>query len=193
MTQSRCDRCGATGPAHDFASAGSDGTWRVLCSRCFNTEMARFADLQGFEHPSFTPLRLRDVDDNDHEFHFRSLLLGDRLSLEAFQLAGDDEAAGYRFQILGQADSEPFALLGQLIQKIKRALSMKHLQADAGRLQIADMTVRGRVEWNGDEGASQPCVIIDGRCIEWNDFGAMLLAFEGWQFRLEMLDPSDEA
>jgi hypothetical protein len=31
-------------------------------------------------------------------------------------------------------------------------------------------------------------VIIDGRRIEWNDLGAMLLAFEGWQFRLEMLD-----
>ncbi|WP_445344300.1 DUF7713 domain-containing protein [Caballeronia humi] len=36
-------------------------------------------------------------------------------------------------------------------------------------------------------------MIIDGRRIEWNDLGAMLLAFEGWQFRLEMLDPSDEA
>lgn len=128
-----------------------------------------------------------------HEFHFRSLLLGDQLSLDAFELVGDDEAAGYRFQILGSADSEPFALLGQLIQKMKRALSMKHLQADAGRLQIADMTVRGRVEWNGDDGANHPCVIIDGRRIEWNDLGAMLLAFEGWQFRLEMLDPSDEA
>ena len=155
--------------------------------------MAQFAEMQGFEHPSFTPLRLRDADENEHEFHFRSLLLGDQLSLEAFELAGDDEASGYRFQILGKADSEPFALLGQLIQKMKRALSVKHLHTDAGRLQITDTAVRGRVEWNGDEDASQPCVIIDGRRIEWNDLGAMLLAFEGWQFRLEMLDPSDEA
>jgi hypothetical protein len=29
--------------------------------------------------------------------------------------------------------------------------------------------------------------------VEWNDFGAILMAFEGWQFRLELLDPSDEA
>ena len=155
--------------------------------------MAQFTDMRGFEHPSFAPLRLRDADDNDHEFHFRSLLLVGQLSLEAFELATDDEPTGYRFQILGEAGSEPFALLGQLIQKMKRALSMKHLQADAGRLQIAEMTVRGRLESNGDEGASQPCVIIDGRRIEWEDLGAMLLAFEGWQFRLEMLDPSDEA
>ncbi|WP_235012310.1 DUF7713 domain-containing protein [Caballeronia catudaia] len=154
---------------------------------------AQFADLHGFEHPSFRPLRLRDVDDNDHEFHFRSLLLGDQLSLEAFELVGDDETAGYRFQILGEAESEPFALLGRLVQKMKRALSMKHLEPDAGRLLIANTTVRGRIEWNGEEHAPQPCVMIDGRRIEWNDLGAMLLAFEGWQFRLEMLDPSDEA
>ncbi|BCQ28768.1 hypothetical protein NK8_69580 (plasmid) [Caballeronia sp. NK8] len=72
--------------------------------------MAQFGDMHGFEQESFTPLRLRDLDDNDHEFHFRSLLLGDQLSLEAFELAGDDQATGYRFQILGQADAEPFAL-----------------------------------------------------------------------------------
>jgi hypothetical protein len=35
--------------------------------------------------------------------------------------------------------------------------------------------------------------IIDGKRVEWTDFGAVLIAFEGWQFRLELLDPSDEA
>ena len=45
-------------------------------------------------------------------------------------------------------------------------------------------------------GSRQPrlaCVIIDRRRVEWTDFGAMLMAFEGWQFRLELLDPSNEA
>jgi hypothetical protein len=40
---------------------------------------------------------------------------------------------------------------------------------------------------------TMPFVIIDGRRVEWNDFGTILMAFEGWQFRLELLDPSDEA
>lgn len=109
--------------------------------------------------PDFDVIVTVYINLNDHEFHFRSLLLGDQLSLEAFELVGDDEAGGYRLQILGEADSEPFALLRQLIQKMKRALSMEHLQADTGRLQITDMTVRGRIVWN--------------------DLGAMLLAFEG--------------
>jgi hypothetical protein len=177
MAETLCVRCGAKKPTHDFVSAASsNGTWRLLCSRCFNEEMAQFADLHNFEHPSFTPVRLCDVDGNGHEFHFRSLLLGDQLSLEAFELAGDDESAGYRFQILGDPESEPFTLLAQLVQKMRRALATKHLVGDAGGLQVAETMVRGRIECNGSEHASLPCVIIDGRRVEWNDFGAMLTA-----------------
>jgi hypothetical protein len=74
-----------------------------------------------------------------------------------------------------------------------RALSMKPLHEEASGLQVADITVRGRIEWNGVEDGRLPCVVIDGRRVQWNDFGAILMAFEGWQFRLELLDPSDEA
>ena len=31
-----------------------------------------------------------------------------------------------------------------------------------------------------------------GREISWDDFGRMLMTFEGWQFKLEIGDPSDE-
>ena len=60
--------------------ASADGTYRLLCSRCFNEEMAQWADIVGFEHPQFTPVRLLDADGDSHEFHFRSLLLGDQLA-----------------------------------------------------------------------------------------------------------------
>jgi hypothetical protein len=155
--------------------------------------MAQWADIVGFEHPQFTPVRLLDADGDSHEFHFRSLLLGDQISLEAFELAGNDESEGYRFQILDESQSDLFVLLGKLVQKMMRALSMKHLHEDASGLQVADTMVRGRIEWDGVEDGRLPCVVIDGRRVEWNDFGAILMAFEGWQFRLELLDPSDEA
>jgi len=194
MTQTCCVQCGATKPAHDFVSAGtSDGTYQLLCSRCFNEEMARFADVHDFEHPSFRPVRFPDADGDVHEFHFRSLLPGDQLSLEAFELAGDDESAGYRFQILGDPESEPFALLGQLVQKMRRALATKHLSTREGDLQVAETIVRGRIAWDETEHSNYPCVVIDGRRVDWDDFGTMLMAFEGWQFRLELFDPSDEA
>ncbi|MEX3934260.1 hypothetical protein AB4Y32_21110 [Paraburkholderia phymatum] len=195
MADSTCVRCGAVPPPHDVVSvASADGTFRLLCSRCFNTEMAYLAEVHAFEHPEFTPLRPSDADGVAHEFHFRSLLFGDQLSLEAFELVpGDDDCAGFRFQLLGDPRSDPFELLGNLVQKIKRALAVKHLVEDAGHLVVAETTVRGRIEWDGNENDRLPCVVIDGRRVDWSDFGAMLMAFEGWQFRIDLVDPGDEA
>ncbi|MGF6507862.1 DUF7713 domain-containing protein [Paraburkholderia sp. 32] len=195
MTGNTCVRCGTVTPPHDVVSVASpDGGFRLLCSRCFNTEMAYLADVQAFEHPEFTSVRLPDADGVVHEFHFRSLLFGDQLSLEAFELAsGDEDRAGFRFQLLGDPRSDPFELLGDLLQKMKRALAVKHLVEDAGHLVVAETTVRGRIEWDGNENYRLPCVVIDGRRVDWSDFGAMLMAFEGWQFRIELVDPSDEA
>ncbi len=92
-------------------------------------------DLDMYKHRRGAPASGRCITANN------TPLPGDRLSLEAFELTGDDEIAGYSFQTLGEAHPEPFALLGQLTQKMKWASNRKRLQADAGRLQIADMTV----------------------------------------------------
>src|SRR5690348_14529479 len=92
MADFTCVRCGAVTSPHDVVSVASpDGTFRLLCSRCCNTEMAHLANVQAFEHPEFTPVRLSDADGVIHEFHFRSLLFGDQLSLEAFEPASGDE------------------------------------------------------------------------------------------------------
>jgi hypothetical protein len=33
---------------------------------------------------------------------------------------------------------------------------------------------------------------IDGQEISWDEFGRMLTTFEGWQFRMEVADRSEE-
>ncbi|AUT76666.1 DUF7685 domain-containing protein [Paraburkholderia hospita] len=49
MTANTCVRCGAATPPHDVVSvASADGAFRMLCSRCFNTEMAHLADAASF-------------------------------------------------------------------------------------------------------------------------------------------------
>jgi hypothetical protein len=52
--------------------------------------------------------------------------------------------------------------------------------------------VRGRIEWDQDEDGRVPLLVIDGRGITWDQFGRMLMTFEGWQFKLEILDNSEE-
>ena len=111
--------------------------YRQLCSRCFNTEVAQLAGLQGFEDAKFEAVGLADCTGELHEFHFRTHLFGTGVALDAFELR-DGSPAGYQFQIIGDPKDDLMVLLGRLIEKMRRALSCKHLTDDAHAPQIAD-------------------------------------------------------
>ena len=57
--QIRCDGCSQTTPSYDIVHYGSmEQGYRQLCSRCFNTEVAQLAGLEGFEHAKFEAVGL---------------------------------------------------------------------------------------------------------------------------------------
>ena len=127
-----------------------------------------------------------------HEFHFRTHLLGPGVSLDAFELR-NGEPAGYYFQIIGDPEDDLLVLLGRLIEKMRRALSVQHLKDGDYGLQIADDgVVRGRIEWDDAQDGRLPLLVIDGREIDWDQFGRMLMSYEGWQFKLTLADKSEE-
>ncbi len=75
--QIRCDGCSQTTPSYDIVHYGSmEQGYRQLCSRCFNTEVAQLAGLQGFEDAKFEAVGLADCSGELHEFHFRTHLFG---------------------------------------------------------------------------------------------------------------------
>jgi len=77
---------------------------------------------------------------------------------------------------------------------MRRALSIKDVKDDALGLQIADhQIVRGRIEWDDAGDGRVPLLVIDGREITWEEFGCMLMSFEGRQFKLEIRDLSEES
>ena len=99
---------------------------------------------------------------------------------------GDGSPAGYHFQIIGEPNDDLLVLLGRLIAKIRRALSVKHLVDGELGLQIGDnRVVQGMVESDRDYDGRAPLLIIDGREVTWDEFGRMLMSFEGWQFQTE--------
>jgi hypothetical protein len=192
MPDIHCDGCGELTPSYDLVNYGSmERGYRQLCGRCFNTEVARLTGLQEFEHVRFEPVGLTDSQGEAHTFHFRTRLLGTGVALDAFELR-DGDPAGYQFQVMGDAAEDRLALLGRLIAKMRRALSSKHLKHDGLGLHIADQTVRGRIEWDDASAGQVPLLVIDGREITWEELGRMLMSFEGWQFKLEIRDPSEE-
>ena len=191
--QIRCATCGQVTPDHDIVNYGSieDG-YRELCNQCLNAEVAKSDGLDKFEYVRFEPVELADCTGEVHVFHFRTRLFGPGVSLDAFELR-DGHPAGYEFQIIGDPQEDQLALLGRLIEKIRRALSVKHLKDGELGLQIADrLAVQGRIEWDAAEDGRVPLLVVDGREITWEEFGRMMLTCEGWQFRLEIRDKSEE-
>jgi hypothetical protein len=166
--------------------------YRQLCSRCFNAEVEKPGGLKGFENLKLEPVVVADCTGEHHEFHFRTYLFGTAVALDAFELR-NGSPAGYQFRIAGEPEGDLLVLLGRLLEKIRRALSIKHLTDGEDGLQIADhQIVQGRIEWDDAQEDRLPLLNIDGRDISWDDFGRMLMTFEAWRFTLKISERSEE-
>ena len=96
------------------------------------------------------------------------------------------------FRSLGNPGKINSYCIGRLLEKMRRALSVKHLKNGDYGLQISDQgIVRGRIEWDKHQDG-RPLLVIDGREINWDQFGSMLMSYEGWQFKLTIADKSEE-
>ena len=124
-----CATCGTAVPTYDVVNYGSiERGYRALCARCFNAEVASASGLEHFEHVRLEPVLMTDCAGDQHEFHLRTRLLGDVLALEAFELrAGVPD--GYQFEIVGEPDGELLSLLGRLIERMRRSLSVRYLES----------------------------------------------------------------
>ena len=193
MKKTTCEECGKSVPGYDTVHYGSqDGGFQDLCTQCFNEAVALRSGLKNFENIKLEPIGITDCAGELHQFHFQSRLLGNMVTIEGFELV-EGYPDGYKFQIIGAPEDDLFILLGQLVQKIRKTLSIKYLVRDERHgLQIKDMEVRGRIDSAYPEAEREPVMVIDGREMSWDEFGRMLMSFEGWQFRMEFSDRSDE-
>lgn len=194
-----CESCGKPAAGFESVNLGSiEKGYQHLCMACYNAATSEYCGV-AFEHPDFQPICLADVDGVDHEFHFATRLLGDRVAIDAREVKDGEPTGGYEFQVVGfEPEGEIFDLFGKLLEKMRRALSRKHLEDRELGLGIADHhTVRARIDCDLDDedgyGDRRPLVVIDGKPISWDRFGQMLMTFEGWQFRMEIVDPCEEA
>jgi len=181
-------------PGHDTVHYGSpERGYKDLCSACFNAHVAKRMGLDRFENVRFDPITLTDYRGEPHEFHLRVHLFGNGVSIHAFELK-DGAPAGYEFKVVGEPEADQLALLGRLVEKIRRGLQLQHLERDErGGLGIAEFVARGHITCDPEADDRLPVLVIDGQEIDWEQFGRMLMTFEGWQFRLQILGMEEEA
>jgi hypothetical protein len=176
----RCHACGRAIAGFECVHYGSiDRGYRDLCNRCFNEEVAAAGEID-FAHVQFEPLEMPDAAGETHRFNFEVHLLGDRVSLEAFELV-DGATAGYQFQVLGDADDDLFDLMAEMVPRIRCLLAQQHLKTEPYMpgLHIADCLVRGRITWDDKQDGRLPMLAIDGKEISWERFGRMVMGFAG--------------
>lgn len=75
----------------------------------------------------------------------------------------------------------------KLIGKIKNLIAKQHLEKKSGWKNFHCFTRRGGLVYNSESEFHDVC--IDGRIFTWEELGRMLTGYEGFNFRLEMIDP----
>jgi hypothetical protein len=124
MLEIKCEGCGRRAPSFEVVDYGSmDTGYKQLCRRCFNMKAATAAGLDDFEHVDFEPVRLTYSGGMPHEFHFRTFMFETGVALDAFELRHGNPA-GYQFQVIAEPEEDQLALLGRLIEKVRRALAV---------------------------------------------------------------------
>ncbi len=190
MTNERCKRCGRSVPPFDgvIQSDGQGTNLGFVCGRCWSAILGERTG-SAVAHVEIEPIVMRDAAGKTHEFHFRYSPVP--RGIEAFELI-EGVPGGYQFQVL-QEDDDP-GIVGELLARMRRSLARQHLapcDLQPGGLRIKDSTVRGRIAWDPGEDGQVPALVIDGKQLSWSEFGSMLMTFEGWQFRLQLFDPSE--
>ncbi len=93
----------------------------------------------------------------------------------------------------GDLEVEPLALFEALYQRLRRELGRKYLTDSWRGPEIGDRrALRGVIAWDSETDVDTPRLVIDGRDVSWTEMGRMLMTFEGWHFKLEVLDATDE-
>jgi len=197
IEQRQCETCGEKVAYFNTIYISSTNKLTCSCLRCYNERIAKECD-SNFEHVEFEPVILEDISRVNHEFYFTVRNLGDRVVIESFEIK-DGNREGYEFSIIGDIDNDIIIIFGKLIERMRRALNRKHIEwcKSTNRFQIAvDDIVRARIDCDleSDEynGRHLPLIVIDGKEIKWNDFGHMLMTYEGFNFKLNIFDKSDE-
>jgi hypothetical protein len=129
------------------------------------------------------------------EYLFKILLYNfpTGFSLEAKETR-QDESPGYEFDLFLDFDENIEFGKEMLIRKIKRGLNRRHLIKEDGKWEIGkrDM-LRGRIVFNDDftDTRYNRVFVIDGKRITMEEFGEMFERWEGWHFKLKIIDRYD--
>ena len=158
-----------------------------LCLACYNLKMTDLLGVEADPYPE--AMIVQNVLGESHHFRLRKRLDPIGIILEA----EEQVAGGYRFQMIGDLYSDQQELLVELMSKAERGMAEEFIQEDCypngeSYRSLRNGRLVGRMEPNLIN-RSEPIVAINGRNYSWSELGELLMHYEGFQVKLELLDP----
>ncbi|MBT2583964.1 hypothetical protein [Planococcus sp. ISL-109] len=165
------------------------GTERI-CSACFNDEMEESLGVKATAYPE--GMALRDQKGVMRSFRIRKRLLPVGIMMEA----DERKEQGFNFEVLDDLDCDQDQLLSKLLSKVQKGLAENYIVEDrlpSGHIyrRMDKDRLGGTVAWNGED-QETPLIIVDGEPYSWDQIGKILMSYEGFQLKLEIVDSSDE-
>lgn len=91
------------------------------------------------------------------------------------KVSGND---GYAFA--AHSETDPYLALGRLRGKIHEGLATRYLAEGDHQPRLGHHAAAGHISHGG--------VVVDGRYLTFDELAAILSGYEGWQFKLEIVD-----
>ena len=166
---------------------------QLICRSCFNEYMVNMYEIKDFETFEKEIIFL-DCNDIAHSFQIINRIHTTGVSWEAVEFLEGDKI-GYLFQINQEFDEEVSVALKRLYKKVEIGLSKKFIERNVsfGREfnSFKYDVVEGRIEWDEKYEGNIPKFIIDGEEYNFDELGRMLMTYEGWNFKLEIIEPTE--
>ncbi|WP_047983546.1 DUF7686 domain-containing protein [Ornithinibacillus californiensis] len=184
------DKCFDCGNKEVKVSLQLQGKSINLCNECFNNRMSDDLGVT-LEQPVET-FSLKDNQGISRTFHVEIHLFPNGIYLEAVE----NIEYGYKFAVHGELDADQQELLSKLVEKTRKGITKQHVETEffpSGQeyQTITGNQLKGIFEYN-EESSDSPLVIIDGKPFTWTEVGKMVTSFEGFQFKLEMFDMTED-
>jgi hypothetical protein len=142
-----------------------------------------------FDNTPIAPIVVADADGVRHRFEIRSMLVGTGHAMYAREVRNRDAAGGYRFEVLGDHDTDAHDLFTILRERIRQGLSVRHVQQTEHGWQLTPAhRLSGVIEWDPDTEGALPLLIVDGRTFSWDQIGRMMMTFEGFTLNVSVED-----
>lgn len=191
----RCQICGKR-PEYEgmvHLTVGENEPPEIMCKDCYNkyaSDMYGIDNYTDFEKEKvFT-----DCDGIEHSFIIEKTIHPMSIGWEAKEYLGEGKI-GYSFEVFQELEESSINAINRLYKKIEKGLSKKFIEKSEflGRefFTFKDNVAEGRIEWDDNYDGEAPKLVIDGKEFTLHDFGKMMMSCEGWNFRLEIIEPTE--